>query len=558
MNIYTDVDKAIIYTKEKKYSKAEEIYKNILKIEPNNSVILSMLGLLYLESGALKKAEKTLMKSYSLKESVPTIEGLAIIKSHLKRKDSVNYFKKVIDRTKNFEIFNKYINYLLDERKYRQACEYAEKSIKLFPMKKEAYTLLVECYINTGRLMEAFNHSVKITSIYPKYSDGWLWLGLCYEILFHDDIKAEECFQKVLTLGNKSKAYLNLAINAYKQDNPDKSIFYTNKLRKLKNNKYNTDFSLAVAYMKKRNFKKGLKYYSRYIHVDAITKSKSKISRLRNYWDGKTYKNDTLFIWGDQGIGDLIMFSRYIPYVSKKFKKVKVLVRAKIVDLFKTTFKEYKNVSFYTKKIPSYDKCAIMSCLADYLNMDYSSIPAASGYFKVNKKYIEKYKRIIDSKKLKVGICWEAGASGWREQLNRTLHVSFFESIINADNVQCYSLQVNPTLDSYKDYKNLIDLGKDFKSFSDTAGALKNLDLLITVDTSVAHLAGALGVKTFMLLPYCPDWRWFNDDKTTNWYKSITIFKQKNPKSWEELFKNIEDELKIFTKQYLKSTDNCI
>ena len=89
----------------------------------------------------------------------------------------------------------------------------------------------------------------------------------------------------------------------------------------------------------------------------------------------------------------------------------------------------------------------------------------------------------------------------------------------------------------------MINLAKDFKNFSDTAKALKAMDCVITVDTAVAHLAGALGVKTFMLLPYASDWRWFNDTKTTPWYNSIEIFKQTDHISWEKPLSDIMERI---------------
>ena len=193
--------------------------------------------------------------------------------------------------------------------------------------------------------------------------------------------------------------------------------------------------------------------------------------------------------------------------------------------------------------MPKYDKSMIASNSPYYLKMSIDKIPYSEGYLIADKDKVDKYKEYINSDKFKVGICWEAGGAGWRELLNRTLNISLFEPFFGVKNTQFYSLQVNPTMDNYKDYKNLICLGDTFKDFDDTAGALKNLDLLITVDTSVAHLAGALGVKTFMLLPYCPDWRWFDNDKTTEWYDSVTIFKQSNTKSWDDVIENITVEL---------------
>lgn len=108
------------------------------------------------------------------------------------------------------------------------------------------------------------------------------------------------------------------------------------------------------------------------------------------------------------------------------------------------------------------------------------------------------------------------------------------------DKASVYSFQVNPSMDNYKNYSNLIELGSSFKDFSDTAAALKNLDIMITVDTSVAHLSGALGVKTILILPYCPDWRWFDNTEKTEWYESIRIFKQCQNESWESVFERIE------------------
>ena len=92
----------------------------------------------------------------------------------------------------------------------------------------------------------------------------------------------------------------------------------------------------------------------------------------------------------------------------------------------------------------------------------------------------------------------------------------------------------------------MINLAKDFKSFEDTAEAVNAMDLIITVDTSVAHLAGALGKKTFLLLPYASDWRWFDDNKTTPWYDSVEIFKQTDSISWEKPIEEIVCKINEF------------
>ena len=123
--------------------------------------------------------------------------------------------------------------------------------------------------------------------------------------------------------------------------------------------------------------------------------------------------------------------------------------------------------------------------------------------------------------------------------INRTINIKLLEPILNLENIQIYSFQLKDTLKGNERYPQMINLAKDFKSFEDTAKAINAMDIVITVDTSVAHLAGAMGKKTFLMLPYASDWRWFSDTKTTPWYNSIEIFKQTDPISWEEPIKEI-------------------
>ena len=110
--------------------------------------------------------------------------------------------------------------------------------------------------------------------------------------------------------------------------------------------------------------------------------------------------------------------------------------------------------------------------------------------------------------------------------------------------IQLYSLQYEDSMDGNSKYPQMINLARDFKDFSDTAQAIKAMDAVITVDTAVAHLSGALGVKTYLLLPYAADWRWFDDTETTPWYKSVKIFKQVEHISWEKPLDDLYNEIK--------------
>lgn len=544
MDIVSQVKQAIEYTKVKDYKSAEKIYKNLLSQDKDNTTILSLLGLLYFNAGKLKKAKTILTKSNKLNPNNPTtLEGLGFTFYNLgEQKEARKYFEQIIDKTKNFEVYENYINCLIDLRDNRKAYELSIKANTLFPLNKEIMAILIYACIYSGELNEAIKYSQQLLSAFPKYSKSWLRQGLVQEVIFHNEKNAQECYKTALKYGDKSEAYHNLAISYNKIGEYKKAEQCIKKVIKNDGLNKNNCFGLAASYFYQRKFKQGFKYYS-FAHI--YGNNDEIISEMKNFWNGKKYKNETLFVFCDQGIGDCIMFSRYFSFLENYFKKIKIACHPNMIELLKRSFKNYKKIKFYTysKRFPKCDKMVIMSDLP-YLLKITTSFPYSDKYMFSDEQKEKEYKeKHFNTEKLKVGVVWEAGAAGLREQLNRTLHISVLDEILKMEDIQFYSFQYKPTLDDYKNYDNLIDIGTEFKTFDDTASALKNLDVVITVDTSVAHLAGSLGVKTFMLLPYCPDWRWFDNTETTEWYDSMRIFKQTDHVFWDKEIEDIKTEL---------------
>lgn len=541
MDIISEIKKAIKFTEEKNFEAAEKIYLKILKEDKENPVVLSFLGLMYIKAKCIKPAEKYLEKAKKIKINKAVIEGLGFVKYYLEKyEEAARYFAEAVKTNKSFDIYDKYIKSLINSGVFTTAYEQAYECFQKYPLKKEALSNLALCCIHTGRLMESFKYSRQLITKYPKYGNGWLQYGLITEMLYHDDKQAFNCYRKALRLGEKNKAYCNLAIIATRNGDYKKAVRYLKKSVTPLTDKGELNFMLATIYFKQRKFKKAFKHY---FLKELDINWRSPISRLKRPWDGKKYKEEILLVYNDQGKGDCIMFSRYFPFLEKKFKHIKIYAGEELAELFKRSFSKYKKISIHKpkKRFPHYDKSAVASNLPYQLKMDNGVFPFAAGYLIADKQKSEYYrKNYFNTDKLKVGICWEAGGIGWRELIHRTLNISLYEPFFNIAGVQYYSFQVKPCMDNYKNYPDLTDLGETFKDFDDTAAALVNLDLLVTVDTSVAHLAGALGVKTFMLLPYVTDWRWFDSTEKTDWYNSIRIFKQKNPISWDVEINNIK------------------
>jgi len=219
-----------------------------------------------------------------------------------------------------------------------------------------------------------------------------------------------------------------------------------------------------------------------------------------------------------------------------KEHEIEVAVGKQLKGLFEYNYPNIKFINY--DEINPETQAVRITDLAYVLGMDFDNIPFAEGYLNVNPAN-------IDNEKLKVGLCWEAGSAGIRGMINRTIHVKSFEPLFNMTNIQLYSFQVLDSFNGNEKYSDkMIILSKDFKNFTDTAQALKSMDIVVSVDTCVAHLAGALGVPTCLLLPYTTDWRWFDCTKETPWYKSVQIFKQNNSISWEEAINSVAAKIK--------------
>lgn len=233
------------------------------------------------------------------------------------------------------------------------------------------------------------------------------------------------------------------------------------------------------------------------------------------------------------GFGDTIMLSRYI----KLFENCRIImdVQPQLLDILTENFPNTE----YNLKNFEYDYHIPIFSLPYFFNTRITTIPFAKGYLRANPDKINFFKeKYFKTKNLKVGICYQGNQTYYR---NRSIDVELLEDLFELEGADFYSFQTEKEI---KKSKKTIDIGATFKNFSDTASALSNLDILITIDTSIAHLAGALGITTWLLLPNIADWRWFIGRNNSPWYQSIRLFRQKKQGDWLEVIARVKDELR--------------
>ncbi len=265
-------------------------------------------------------------------------------------------------------------------------------------------------------------------------------------------------------------------------------------------------------------------------------------------YKGEDLKNKKLLLYSLHGYGDVIMVTRYIREFQKFAPNLILRVPSSLETLFKFNFPDLTVIN-EDKELSEdeYDYTTPFFLLLYHLNVDLKNIIHSKGYLSVSDGDVKEKSEFdfMKTDKLKVGLFWQGNPVILR---NRSIKLKRMSELFKTDKIQFYSFQISNIdfeSDELKTHINMIDLAPYINSYNDTAAFLKNIDVLVTIDSSIAHLAGALGIKTYLLLPYHTEWRWFYDTDKTPWYDSVKIFKQKYPNDWEEVILRVKNELNV-------------
>lgn len=261
-------------------------------------------------------------------------------------------------------------------------------------------------------------------------------------------------------------------------------------------------------------------------------------------WDGSPLDGKTILLHAEQGFGDAIQFVRYAPIVAQYGGTVVIECHPQLTSLFRSVRGVHSVISFGGPLPPVSFQAPLLS-LPHIFGTTLETIPAHCPYLAVLPEYRDKWKAIMPNKStsLRVGLVW-AGKS--YPDHRRSCRLEDFAPLALTQRVEYYSLQVGIGADQVQPLTSviqLIDLTSQITIFADTAALIEQLDLVITIDTAVAHLAGALGKPVFLLLPFAPDWRWMLERSDSPWYPTMHLHRQKSPGDWSPVIKSITAEL---------------
>lgn len=263
--------------------------------------------------------------------------------------------------------------------------------------------------------------------------------------------------------------------------------------------------------------------------------------KLGRQWTGQALRGKRLYIWPELYQGDMIQFSRYAALAAAAGAKVTLAAPPAMHALLRSLGPRVTLISD-TAKPPAFDyQCALMS-LPRYFGTTLDSIPRAP-HLAADPARVAKWRERIGGEGLKIGVAWQGSTAPYALPLQRSFPLRELSPIAALPAVRLISLQkVNglEQLDALPDGMKVETLGDEFdpgpQAFVDTAAAMMACDLFITPDTSVAHLAGALGVRTWVALPYVADWRWFMDRSDSPWSPATRLYRQTRRGEWSDVF----------------------
>ena len=535
-------------------------------------LILNIKGVIFFKQQKFEQAKKEFLKSIELDKSfIDPYKNL--FKLNLKTQDydsAIKNGKKVIEleiKKNPISYFNLALAYDLN-KDYKKAIDLYKIVEKLnFKEKKILFNNLAKCFLANKNIDEAKNYYLKALELnqndkiivnnllilflrigdknraeffYKKaqeLDENYIEFKLNKSDYLLSKNKIEDAINCLETIINNSKnytAYTKLFKIYSMIGDLEKSIKIIDEAINEHPKQKDLKFSRGMHHLIKGEFEKGWEFYEL---RDSIMKDFF-FENLKT-WKGENLKDSNILVTSEQGMGDILQFSKFLINLSPLCKKIDFVLYDKLLPIFK---KQFKNISFYGMSEilqNNYDYKISLGSLNKYFFKDQSS--NSSDLINFSEERRKHWELIFKNKKKNIGLIWSGNFFGPKEPL-RSIELKKLDKLISLD-LNFYSFQ-NEIWERDKKFfnnSNIIDLSKE--SFADIVGIIQNLDLIISTDTFFLHLACVCNKETWGLISFDADWRWYEYYKY-NPYKSLKIYKQNDYNNWDIVVDLMHRDLK--------------
>ncbi len=503
------------------WGEAEGVLRRVVEIWPDDDDATYGLGIALNQQGRLG-------------------EALAILKAAVTRAP-----KRADIHRELGDILQQHHQLIAAEEAYRTA-------IALRPDYAEAYVSLGSMLGVLGRIDESVALLRSASTISPALPEAHVNLGAIL-VVKGEPGAAETSLRQALALKpNDTSALSNLASALFLQERLDEAEAAWRALLALSPSEAHAHTALGETLLAQGKLREG------WTELEWRWRSEMKFLQARNFaqpeWQGEALNGKTILLYGEQGLGDVLQFVRFAPIVAARGGRV-------ILEVFGPVARLCESVSGVVQvvkagdQLPPFDVHLPLMSIPRILETTLDAIPAQIPYLHANTEPILRWaKRLMFRDGLRVGLVWSGDPRKHDMRANtvdgrRSMSFARMAPLLDVPDVTFISLQKGAAADELAAFpasRRPIDFMEEVTDFADTAALVANLDLVITVDTSVAHLAGAIGKPVWILSRFAGCWRWLLDRDDSPWYPTARLFRQKAPGDWEEVIARVAEELRKY------------
>jgi len=526
---------------------AASCFEHALKLKPSSAVAYNNLGAVRLEQGRPEDAAYCFRQSRRLNEKDPeTYNNLGkSLRGQGKVDQAIEQFQKAIEIAPDFvEAHCRLGAALRDQNRLDEAIAEFQQALELAPDNVDALNSLGAALTKADKPDQAESHLRRAIEIKPDSASALSNLGITLMEQGRLNEAQDALEQSLRIKPDFAAAKSNLGTVCLQQGKIAEAIETLEDALRIRPDDVDAHWNRSLALLATGDFPQGwLEYEWRWL------KPGKRRSMPRPLWDDRPLEAKTILLHAEQGLGDTIQFVRYARLVAARGGKVMLACQKPLVPLL-SQCPEIDQVVAQERELPVFDVHAPLMSLPSIFKTTIETVPAATPYLHADPELVEMWKEALaGSGTFNVGIAWQ-GNSKYRGDRTRSIPLRHFAAIAQVEGVRLFSLQKGDgteQLDEFTHDHDVVtfdDMDQQTGAFMDTAAIMKNLDLVITSDTVIPHLAGGLGVNVWMAVSTSSDWRWMLEREDSPWYPTMRIFRQRERGNWDEVFDRISHELR--------------
>lgn len=433
--------------------------------------------------------------------------------------------------------------------KLPQAESAYREALRLAPDSAEIQNELALLYSDTGRTEEAESAFRSALKLRPDYAEAHNNLGVLFKKTGRRN-EALAAYRRALEIKpNYAEAHNNIGVILKESGRLDEAAQTYRQALALKPDYADARWNLAMALLTAGHYREGWPCYEARHHPNRTEAVSEKPKLSCPQWTGQSLSGRSIVVWTEQGFGDYIQFARYLPLIKQRgAARLTVACPPPLKPLLETAGGVDEVITQAPAPEAPYDYWVFPMSLPAVFGSELETLPASQPYLRALPERVLAWQSRLPEKGLNVGLVWK-GNPGHNNDAHRSFrHLSQLEPLWSVPGVTFVSLQKGCGEDDAAGIATsqpIIPLGCELEDFGDTAALISALDLLITVDTAVAHVAGALGKACWVLLPHIEcDWRWMRERTDSPWYpNNMQLFRQSPAARWDEVVQRVAEAL---------------